>query len=49
LRVSEEERDLEVIIHSIVKPPRQCAKTATKAIRILVMIKRSIVIRYQDI
>jgi len=44
-RVSEEERNLGVIMHSsvIVKPSRQCAEVAKRANRILGMIKRTIV------
>src|SRR6218665_2175815 len=49
LRATEEERDLEVIMHSSAKPSRQCMEAAKKANRILGMIKRTIVSREQDV
>ena len=49
MRASEEERDLGVIMHSIAKPSRQCVEAAKRANRILGMIKRTIVIREQDV
>ena len=43
LKVTSEERDLGVIMHSSLKPSRQCAEAAKKGNRILGIIKRTIV------
>src|SRR6218665_1113127 len=43
LKVSEEERDLEVIMHRSAKPSRQCAEASKKANSTLGMIRRTIV------
>jgi hypothetical protein len=49
LRVSEEEKDLGVIIHKSAKQSRQCTEAAKKANRVLGMIKRTIISRDKDI
>jgi hypothetical protein len=49
LRVSEEERDLGVIVHRSLKSARQCSEAAKKANRILGMVKRTIVSRDKEI
>jgi hypothetical protein len=49
LKVTTEERDLGVIIHSSLKPSRQCAEAAKKGNQILGMIKRTIVSRDKEI
>ena len=49
LRVSEEERDLGVIVHKSLKSSRQCAEAAKKANRILGIVKRTIVSRDKEI
>src|SRR6218665_3499018 len=49
LRATEEERGLEVIMHSSAKPSRQCVEAAKRANRILGMIKRTLVSREQDV
>src|SRR6218665_3959587 len=43
LKVSEEERDLGVIMHRSAKPSRQCTETSKKANSTLGMIRRTIV------
>jgi hypothetical protein len=48
LRVSDEERDLGVIMHKSAKPSRQCTEAAKKANSTLGMIKRTIVTRDKD-
>jgi ribonucleases P/MRP protein subunit RPP40 len=48
LKVSEEERDLGVIMHKSAKPSRQCAEASKKANSTLGMIKRTIVTRDKD-
>ena len=48
LKVSEEERDLGVIMHKSAKPSRQCAEAAKKANSTLGMIKRTIVTRDKE-
>jgi len=48
LKVSEEERDLGVIIHRSVKLSRQCAEAAKKANSTLGMTRRTIVTRDKD-
>src|SRR6218665_1632722 len=48
LKVSEEERDLGVIMHRSVKPSRQCAEASKKANSTLGMIRRTIVTRDKD-
>jgi len=45
LKVSEDERDLEVIMHKSAKPSRQCAEVSKKANSTLGMIRRTIVTR----
>src|SRR6218665_2176602 len=45
LKVSEEERDLGVIMHRSAKPSKQCAETSKKANSTLGMIRRTIVTR----
>ena len=49
LKVTTEEKDLGVIMHSSLKPSRQCAEAAKKANRILGMIKRTVVSREKDV
>ena len=49
LRLTEEEKDLGVIIHQSTKPSRQCTESATKANRILGLIKRTVVSREKNI
>src|SRR6218665_3105677 len=48
LKVSEEERDLGVIMHRSAKPSRQCAEASKKANSTLGMIRRTIVTRDKD-
>jgi hypothetical protein len=48
LKVSEEERDLGVIMHKSAKPSRQCAEASKKANSTLGMIRRTIVTRDKD-
>ena len=48
LKVSEEERDLGVIMHRSAKPLRQCAEASKKANSTLGMIRRTIVTRDKD-
>ena len=48
LKVSEEERDLEVIMHRSAKPSRQCVEASKKANSTLGMIRRTIVTRDKD-
>src|SRR6218665_2667058 len=48
LKVSEEERDLGVIMHRSAKPSRQCAEASNKANSTLGMIRRTIVTREKD-
>src|SRR6218665_1592372 len=48
LKVSEEERDLGVIMHRSAKPSRQCAEASKKAYSTLGMIRRTIVTRDKD-
>src|SRR6218665_4059181 len=48
LKVSEEERELGVIMHRSVKPSRQCAEASKKANSTLGMIRRTIVTRDKD-
>ena len=49
LKVTTEERDLGVIIHSSLKPSRQCSEAAKKGNRILGTMKRTIVSRDKEI
>src|SRR6218665_1594466 len=48
LKVSEEERDLGVIMHRSAKPSRQCAEASKKAYSTLGMIRRTVVTRNKD-
>src|SRR6218665_1186548 len=48
LKVSEEERDLGVIMHRSAKPSRQCDESSKKANSTLGMIRRTIVTRDKD-
>src|SRR5688572_32396349 len=48
MKVSEEERDLGVIVHNSAKPSRQCAKASKRANSTLGMIRRTIVTRDKD-
>src|SRR6218665_773802 len=48
LKVSEEERDVVVIMHKSSKPSRQCAEASKKANSTLGMIRRTIVTRDKD-
>ena len=48
LNVSEDERDLRVIMHKSAKPSRQCAEASKKANSTLGMIRRTIVTRDKD-
>src|SRR6218665_2480268 len=48
LKVSEEERDLGVIMHRSAKPSKQCAEASKKANSTLGMISRTIVTRDKD-
>ena len=48
LKVSEEERDLGVIMDRSAKPSRQCAETSKKANSTVGMIRRTIVTRDKD-
>src|SRR6218665_1356991 len=48
LKVSEEERDLGVIMHRSAKPSRQCAEASKKDNSTLGMIRRTIVTRDKD-
>src|SRR6218665_985195 len=48
LKVSEEESDLEVIMHRSAKPSRQCTEASKKANSTLCMIRRTIVTRDKD-
>src|SRR6218665_773361 len=48
LKVSEEERDLGVIMHRSAKPSRECAEAAKKANSTVGMIRRTIVTRDKD-
>ena len=48
LKVSEEERDLGVIMHRSAKPSRQCTEASKKANSTLGMIRRTIVTRDKD-
>ena len=48
LKVSEEGRDLGVIMHKSAKPSRQCAEASKKATSTLGMIRRIIVTRDKD-
>src|SRR6218665_2299146 len=48
LKVSEEERDLGVIMHRSAKPSRQCAEASKKANSTLGMIRRTMVTRDKD-
>jgi len=48
LKVSEEERDLGVVMHKSAKPSRQCAEAAKKGNSTLGMIRRTIVTRDKD-
>src|SRR6218665_13665 len=48
LKVSNEERDLGVIMHRSAKPSRQCAEASKKANSTLGMIRRTIVTRDKD-
>src|SRR6218665_245193 len=48
LKVSEEERDLGVIMHRSAKPSRRCAEASKKANSTLGMIRRTIVTRDKD-
>ena len=48
LKVSEEERDLGVIMHKSAKPSRQCAEASKKANSTLGMIRRTTVTRDKD-
>ena len=48
LKVSEEERDLGVIVHNSAKPSRQCAEASKEANSTLGVIRRTIVTRDKD-
>jgi len=48
LNVSEEERDLDVIMHKSANPSRQCAEASKKASSTLGMIRRVIVTRDKE-
>ena len=49
LRVTEEEKDLGVIVHKSAKPSRQCAEAAKRGNRVLGLIKRTLISRDKDI
>ena len=48
MKVSEEEKDLGLIMHKSAKPSRQCAEASKKANSTLGMIRRTIVTRDKD-
>ena len=49
LRVTEEEKDLGVIIHRSAKPSRQCIEAANKANKVLGLIRRTVISRDKNI